>query len=247
MKSANSYRKVAVNMTFMQLSWAVWFMSIVLVAYIVIPLFLVEMNTSNKLGDLFASIWTGNWDDMESNTGTRSYIDFLSHPAKIFMLVCGILSVANFLSFFVKQGITRKHYFYGSVVASFVVSVVIALFAGVVHLIELTVFTNDLNFGSTWLFATVMYMMQIVTYYGAGLLIGAGFYRYNAGGGMLFIVLAISLVFIVEVLWKQGLSGLISVSASWEVLLLCLSTSILLAIALIIVRMMTKRITIKLK
>lgn len=246
MKSANSLRKVAIDMSLLQSSWAVWFLVIVLIVYIVAPFFGIDVVTDNKLGQLFANIVSGQWGDDAVQAEQRGFSTFISHPAKIFMLVCGILSVPSFLTFFVKQGLTRKNYFYGAAIASVAVACFIALAAGIVLLIERAFFTPDLELGSSWLFAILVFAMHIMSYYVAGWLIGAGFYRYGIGG-MLFIVLAIMLLFAVEILWEMGLVELLHVSGFIEGLLLSLITLALLAVMAVVVRVMTKRVRIKLK
>jgi hypothetical protein len=87
----------------------------------------------------------------------------------------------------------------------------------------------------------------------AGWMIGAGFYRYGGGVGMLFIVLAIAFVSITDILWefelKNPLRKLLDLSNLWEfpMFVSFIGTFLVLGITLWIVRVTTRRIFIKMK
>lgn len=246
MKSANSFRKIGMDLTLAQLSWAVWFGAFALAAYIVFPLIGINIESNNKLGQLFSNVLSGSWDKESFNIDNSGFIAFIANPSKIFMLVCGILSVPSFLTFFVKQGLTRKDYFYGAAVSSVAVAFVLAIVSGVVFLIEQLIFAPELQLDYAWPIAIVVYGLNILAYYAAGWLIGAGFYRFSFGG-LLFILLAILLAIAVEVMWEMPLSDTLKLAQVWSGLVSILATVVLIGASFTVVRIMTKRIRIKLK
>jgi hypothetical protein len=235
MKSKNSIPKVATDMSWLQLSWSTWFISFVFIAYIV-------------LGKII-----GN-----SEVSQESFLTFAYSPSKVYMLVIGIVSVSSFLTFYVKQGITRKDYFFGAAISSVIVSLILMIIAGIGTSIE-QLFIPTLEIVSfvgteaSWLLTVVVFSLNILVYYIAGWLIGAGFYRFGGIGGMLYIILAVVAVSTSDILWefelKNPLKKLLHFNNQWGFPLSVsfIGTFLLLAIVLWIIRFTTKRVRIKMK
>ncbi|MFT8321833.1 MAG: hypothetical protein ABF649_13080 [Bacillus sp. (in: firmicutes)] len=234
MKTKNNISKIATDMSWLQLTWSAWFLSIVFVLYIALRMIGGDTTITHK-----------------------SFLTFSYQPAKIYMLVIGIISVSGFLTFYVKQGVSRKDYFFGGSISAIIVSLMIMIIAGIVALVE-NFFVPAIETGSflgpeaSWVLIIAVYSLNILVYYVAGWLIGAGFYRFGAAG-ILYIIQAIILVVISDIFWqfelKNPLKKLITIHSQWEFSfsLSVIGTFVLLSIALWIIRSTTKRVRIKLK
>ncbi|MGG6311390.1 hypothetical protein [Paenibacillus macerans] len=219
---------IARDMSWLQLIWSAWFISFVILFYA-----LIEIDAQN-------------------------FLPFAYQPSKVFMLVIGILSVSGFLTFFVKQGVTRKAYFYGSSLAAAAVALVLMGFVGVLGSLQQLLFPvaqtrNFLGENFSWPLTVLVYSLNILVYYVAGYLIGAGFYRFGKIGGMLYIVLALAVILISDVMWEFELKetiqrvvylGDILDFPVWGSLT---GTLLLVGVTLWIIRATTKRVRIKLK
>jgi hypothetical protein len=239
MKDRNNILKVATDMSIMHLKWATWGLSLTLIAYIILSKIdgTIVMN-GQKINE-------------------QIFLTFALQPAKTGLFIIGIISVSSFLSFYVKQGVTRKDYFYGHAISSIIVPFVLMVFAGIISFFEqLLIPTKEIDSflgpDSSWLLVVSVYSLSILVYYLAGSLIGAGFFKYGAGG-LLYIVFAIILVSVVDMLWDYKLENLFfdtySVSNPMELPLFLsyIGTIGLLAITLWIIRITTKRVSIKIK
>lgn len=239
-------RKVSFDMSLIQLGWAVWFMGIALLVYIVLPLFGVQFGNNGQLSELVERVITGNWNKEVILVHHYGYIGFLTHPARIFMLVVGIISVSGFMKFYVKMGITRKTYFYGALISSVVVSLTISLSAALVYLVESFWFGSELGFAGSWFAAAVVHWFRIFSFFVLGWMIGAGFYR-SGVHGMLYIVLAVVLGFFIEALTTGTLITTVKLPEWLENILIFGGMLLLQAAAIGIVRLTTRNLRIRLK
>lgn len=103
MKHNTIYSKVAVDMFLKQSLWAFGFLGVLLLVHI---------------GKIIASLFT----DFEIS----SYFNQVFIAANIFMFVVGILCI-NFLPHFAQNGVTRKDYFKGSLLAALGLSVALPI------------------------------------------------------------------------------------------------------------------------
>ncbi|WP_178022282.1 hypothetical protein [uncultured Paenibacillus sp.] len=217
--------RVAADMSWLQLTWSAWFISFVILAYA-----LIEINAQN-------------------------FITFAFQPSKVFMLVIGIISVSGFLSFFARFGVTRKAYFYGSSLAAATVALVLMGGVGVIGslqhwLIPAPEKVSFLGENASWLLTMIVYVLNALMYYLAGYVIGVGFYRFGKLGGMLYIVLALGVLFASEAMWDLELKDLLNRVVYighlpvWGSLL---GTLLLAALALGIIWATMKRARIKIK
>jgi hypothetical protein len=178
------------------------------------------------------------------------FLDFNYQPSRIFMLVVGIISVSGFLTSFVKQGVTRRDYFYGAAISSAALTLVLLIFAIIATGAEL-LFIPEAEKASiaprygSWFFTTVVYCINILVYHSAGWLIGSGFYR-SYIGGFLSIVAAVLLIGASEILWSSDFETPSSLfeMPQW---LSVVSTLLIYGLALWAVRLTTRRMRIKLK
>ncbi|KIL51655.1 hypothetical protein KP77_11670 [Jeotgalibacillus alimentarius] len=191
-QSSRKDLKIAFNMTFMQLGWSTWMIGIVLLLFISLQVF---VDFKILLNDEEAAF--------------QGFIHFIENPYKIFMLVVGILSVPKFLSWFVKTGITRKDYFKGNVIAALALSAIFmmiaVIIAGIEQLVSPVSFVTYLGEGASWFLIFLVYTLNLFVYYLAGWLIGAGYYRYSGWGLVLYIPGALTLIFMMDLLWSGEL------------------------------------------
>ncbi|MBM7553778.1 hypothetical protein [Thalassobacillus pellis] len=241
MKMFNSYKKVAVDLSWVQLVWTAWFLAIVFLIYFLFRFIGGEVTINSQ------------------NLDTHSFLTFAYHPSKIFMLVIGIISVSGFLTFFAKQGVTRKNYFYGAAISSCVVSIIIMVAAVLITAIEQFINPADatvlfLGPESTMLSSVLTFTLNIQVYFMAGWIIGAGFYRLGGFGGILYIVLAIIFIAVSDdILWesemKTPVKMLLNIDVMWKPPLAfsTIGSVVLISAMLVIVRFTTKRVRIKMK
>jgi hypothetical protein len=227
--------KVAADMTVLQLIWSAWFMSFVFIAYMILQRF-VNNEAVNE----------------------QSFLTFSYGPSKIYMLVIGIISVHAFLTFFVKNGITRRDYFKGAAVSSILVSLVLMFTAGIItaieQMIDPAIKTVSFVGPNASIFLTILvFSVNILVYYAAGWLIGAGFYRFGGIGGMLYIVAAIVIISVSDFLWeselREPLRFLLDISnqQGFSPVTSFILTALLLTVTLWIIQGTTKRVRINLK
>lgn len=238
LKRNSTTTKVATDLFAIQMNWALWFVGIVFIVYLVLPIFITDVESLNL-----------------------AFPAFIFQSTKIFMLVIGILSCFSFLAYFVGNGITRKEYYIGSAVSAFGIAAGILIIATVLQGVLLLVGTftaytpntghgMDWNVSSVWLIPMVIYIMSTLAFYVSGWLISIGFYRYGGFGGFLAIIGAIIYVSLSDLGSGGGhsiqLFGFIrfttpELGLPYAIML----TTVLLVAGLYLLRQLTKRVPIK--
>lgn len=233
MKTNNRMLKVAIDMTWVQLMWSAVFMFIVFVVYV----------GMHAMG--------GNVEFSRQAFHEFTFLSFVFNPARIFLLIVGISSVSGFLTFFVRHGITRKDYFYGAVLSTILITLLIHGISGMVSAVEHGLF-NPLEVESEMpIIATVLInTLQTLVYFGAGWMIGAGFYRFGSDGRLLYVLLAAAFVLITILLWETRLSSRIPLIQEWFPSGIPYAVSIgvtgaLFLLSCVVVRLTTRRVRIK--
>lgn len=232
--------KVTRDLFLTQMKWAVWFVGIVFLVYLIVPLFVTDVDAFNL-----------------------NFLAFIFQSTKIFMLIIGILSCYAFLGYFVGNGITRKDYFIGSCTAAFGIAVGIMVLAsilqGALHLVGMfTDYTPNTAHGdairveSAWVIPFVVYTLSVAVYYVAGWLISIGFYRYGVFGGTVAIIAAVIFGAALDLSWEGERSlqlfGFIRISSPELPLPLAMVTTVLLlGFGLWVLRRLTKRVPVKIK
>lgn len=232
---AKPFRKVTTDMSRVLISWAAWFVAIVIALYFVTTYIMGgDVKANNQLNELVMRILDRQWGAESVQSDIQGFVSFIFHPSKIFMLVIGISNL-SFLTFFVKQGVTRKDYFIGAILSSIVVSLTITVVSIIAFVVEGAFIANvSLQYEGMWGLLLILHILNLLIYFTIGWLIGAGFYRYG-GGGILFILLAVSVAFVFEALWTMQMA------------LATLGTLVLLVVLWYVLRQLTKRVRVKLK
>jgi hypothetical protein len=229
-----TYRKVAADMTLVQLQWAVWFFVITGLVYFVL----------HMLGG------TGKIFDQDLNE--MNFLGYMLQPSKIFMLVLGIISVSGFLPFYVRHGVTRKSYFIGGAISAIVLSLLLMLAASLTALLEAFFAATSLT--GPWTIEAATFSLNLLFYFAAGWMISAGFYR-DALAGIFFIALAVALGIINDMFHTLNggmglgrlLQHLIPIDMEVPLAVSFLGTILLIVFMMGTVRYLTKRIRVKLK
>lgn len=114
MKTIHS--KVALDLYTVQFSWALKFLGFFIFLQIARPLVamipFINMNNKVNIGNYFDTVFTFS---------------------NIFMLVIGIIVASSFLSYFVRNGVTRKDFFKGAAIASIGLSISIPIVASLFY------------------------------------------------------------------------------------------------------------------
>ncbi len=118
MKQPAIFPKVAKEMFSVQMSWTVWFLGIVFAVNIIKIISAINQNT--EVDNLYNAVFVA---------GT------------IYMLIIGIISI-SFLRHYVENGVTRKDYFKGTLLAALGLSIIIPLIAYMVSQLQLLLLKN---------------------------------------------------------------------------------------------------------
>lgn len=259
MKQKTIYPKVATDLYWVQLFWALGFLGVLLVIQII---------------KMIISITKG----IEMN----QYFDAVFIAANIFMLVIGIISSYGFLPYYVGNGVTRKDYFKGTAIASVVLSITIPIIASLVSVIQIflvnvvnlsilkdsslgknapvnedgligemiqsIILTPFVDLQSNWLLAIFVFALNIFIYYLVGWLIGSGFYRFGVLFGLICIIIAFIIIYAQDILLRIVLDLPIHDMFAWLQLPIYASgigIFVLIVITLWMIRQLTKRVAIK--
>lgn len=233
--------KVSKAMFIEQLKWSAWFIVIITIVYIGISSVsaFIELNI---IGDL---------------------IQFTVGSSVIYMFVTGIMSGATFLPFFLKRGITRRHYFIGTVISSFGLSITLPLiFIGfsiienfIYQLFNISLVSDSIN-NINWFITAFTYSINIFFSYIIGWLINLGYYRFNWVIELGLIALSLVLLSIHTAVWENSINGIFSnfisfldLNTTFGIIDNIVPTIIsagIIAIILLIIRLITKNVPIKL-
>ncbi len=234
--------KVSFDLFSLQMSWSLWFFGITTVVYFV-------------LGAVAFS---------DSDSLELSFFAFMLQPAKIYLLVLGILSISSFLPFYLQQGVTRRDYFIGTTLSAIGLSITLAAMSGIVTLIlylihrwlslpDFISFTSDIYPDASLMIDFAVFIVTSLAYYVAGWFIGIGFYKYSALLGMSFIALSLLFGALIDLLLKSE-SGIFQylVDFNPDAFSFTLPISLLIIIFVIgmiltVIRRLTRTIPVKIK
>lgn len=239
-KTSSAVTRVSTDMFIQQGSWALGFLFIVLLIYI------------------GAGIGSSIGVNVREGMTEEGFFSLTYRSTKGFMLVIGIISAYGFLSYYVRHGVTRRDFFTGAAVAAVYLSLAFPVVVGLVNWIIGMVTSHDAGstsllqeFDNNWLLTLVSYAVQIFTYYLMGWMIGSGFYRFGWIRGLGWIALALVLIGFMDALWQFELASIweqwLPVTTVFSVTLpvsLAGSVAVIL-ITLILIRLITRRVTIK--
>jgi hypothetical protein len=85
MQNDNS-KKLTRDLYLIQGKWLIWFLAITTLVHVALITFL----------------------SAEQEMREMSYLTFMQHPSNIFMLICGIIIVFAYFSYFILNGLTRR-------------------------------------------------------------------------------------------------------------------------------------------
>ncbi|GAB6091199.1 hypothetical protein [Spirochaeta dissipatitropha] len=180
------------------MTWAMWALGILLVGFLVAIVFIEPLR------------------ELE-----QSAMAMITHPARIFIFICGIVSGMYIIQYYIRQGVTRRSFFIGMAAAGIAVAASIQLIGaglnGIAALIgmvspyqpgsELSVYAGTSHsYPVTMGISTLMLSLQFLM----GWIIGFSFYRYKGIGGFISICSTILVLGAGNLIWDQN--AVISIS-----------------------------------
>ncbi len=239
----NSIKKIALDMYVEQMKWSVWFISILMVIYIGL--------------NIASSLYNFNF--------IENLLAFSTGSTMIYMFVIGIIAGSTFLPQLLKLGVSRTYWFYGTVVSAMLISItlplIFSMFAGIEYLLSLLFnFKIDNSLLNNYSASLLLYSFNAFVSYLFGWLINVGYYKFNWIIGFVFIALSVALNTVYALIWKLSIVTLYSVNinpfdANLEEAVYTnssfftstLKTLGIVLLTLFIIRMLTKKISIKIK
>jgi len=260
MNQRTVFPKVAFDMFVMQMVWSLWFVGILLAIHIV--MIVISVNTGDSLGDfLFYS--HGSAKIYMLVIGIISTYGFLTHYAhhgvtrKDYFKGSAIAAAGVALAIgVIATSLTGLEYvvmemtdIQGTLDRS-LSAVEIGNNSISIELPKAMLESSILVHSNNWIASLFLYVLNILTCYVAGWLIGSGFYRFGWIIGLGFILL--SLIFIVtgDLLWGTELGEPLSDWLPFDSISLpfygsFLGNLFIIAIMLLLIRLATQNATIK--
>ncbi|MGG3283102.1 Tat pathway signal protein [Paenibacillus solani] len=239
-QKSSAVTKVSTELFLKQGSWALGFLAIIMLIY-------VGLGIGINIGV-----------NVREGVVEEDFFTIAYRSTKGFMLVIGIISAYGFLSYYVRNGITRRDFFNGSTLAALYLSLAFPVVMPLIHWIVSMFASQDAGntrllqeFDNSWLLTLASYSVQIFIYYLMGWMIGSGFYRFGWIRGLGWIAIALVLIGFMDALWQFELASIweewVPVTTDFSVTLpvsLAGSLAVIL-IALTLIRLITRRVTIK--
>ena len=231
------YRRVAAAVFYDMFKWSLWFFSILFVIHLV-RVFWLNSDT-NEIEGFFV---------------------FSQYSINIFMLVVGIMTAYAFMGRHIQQGLSRRDSYIGTALAAIGLSLFVTLVPLVINAIqhllaEMVTLPVTLDTASAfeetggWIAAAIALFLNVLTFYLAGWLISIGYYRFGWIAGFGFIALSFVVFGLNDYLWKPTTAD----AMEWlpydpleaNFWLIALGSSILVLLLFSLMRLLTKRVTIK--
>ncbi|WP_067843179.1 hypothetical protein [Amphibacillus sediminis] len=212
------------------MTWTLWYIPIV------------------TIGSIIASRF--DWFGLEF--GNFNFFFVIFRASKAFMVLTSIIIFLYFFNHFIKNGLTRREFFWASTIAAVGVAISITIIASVLEwLLTMLNWTEPMPELSvislpTWAIGLMMTLILLSSYFG-GWLIAVAFYRFKLFG-ILFIPVGQFLLILIEFLWEgeTSLLDLMTINNPSPSLPFALSgTVVLIGLSLWIIRLLTKRVAIK--
>ena len=253
------YPKIAVDVFWIQLFWALGYLGVVFVIHIIKTV--TSIINNDKVSHYFANVHV---------------------TSNIFMLVIGIISTYGFLQYYVENGVTRKDYFKGAALASIGLSVAISVVTSLVSLLEISIFKMmNVNFladksmigveaddfggpikdiignavisvvlppfvslADHWLLAVLVLALNLFCFYLIGWFISASIYRLGGVVGLVSIIISFVIVYLYDFLLRTvlnlpALAMFLDIQVPMVVAAICII--IIIFIMLWMIKQLTKR------
>ena len=135
-------------------------------------------------------------------------------PGQIFMLIIGIVTGIYAISFFIRQGVTRLNFLWGTILAACAIALSLQILGIILHLISLglgQVFSLHFADPSAEIGAlsslgvqTLANILVFLVFFAMGWIIGLSFYRFRLIAGLASILAGLFLMSTISSLWGQG-------------------------------------------
>lgn len=237
MKKKSTISAIIIDMFIKILSWSIWYIAILTILHIVLVIIGARIDIDFITTDLFT----------------------FSYPTiSVSVFVMSIIGNYTFMPFYIKHGVTRKEYFMSNTVVGLGLSVSTTFIFLVLGSIE-KFFIKDIITNTSMkpigiyadknpLIILFVVILSVFLFYLLGWIIHIGYYRFGWIVGFLFIGFVILVSYIFGLFWGEALFNITDnvsvITGSNGVSLL--GTIVLIGCVLIIIRLLTRRITIKL-
>ncbi|MFD1065062.1 hypothetical protein [Oceanobacillus locisalsi] len=191
-------KKIGTFLFMEQAKWTIWFLSFMFVIYIVV-----------------VSLASG------PHSSFVDLANFTNGSSSIYMFVLGILTTSSFFYYYMLQGVTRKNFFFGTLIASVLlaitITVILILLAFILQFISgwagWNIQAPEVDFTSSlsaFFYTLSSFSIVHLIYYLIGWMIGLTFYRSGWLYGLLSIVLSLFILAITGILMEITLFSFFS-------------------------------------
>lgn len=145
----------------------------------------------------------------------QSALAIVTNPAQIFMFVLGIITGVYIIQYYIRQGVTRRTFLYGTVAGGVAVAASIqligVLLTGITILVEtITPYQAgrelipylDMSFG--YLITIGISILILTAHFFMGWVIGFAFYRFRGYGGFPAILAGLLVMGALSIIWGHG-------------------------------------------
>lgn len=165
MDKTNRWRMVAWDLLRVQGRWTIGY---------IIAFFLINIALHLFLGHLVGD--------------TFNFLTLSLQSARVFMLIIGLITATHGTKIFVKIGVTRREYFCGNILSTFLLGLTIILSAVMIHM-GLGTLLPGYDMARFLTMAVLLEgLLQVIHFYLVGWLIAMGFQRFSKFGGIAVIV-----------------------------------------------------------
>lgn len=246
MKSRSKTLRVCKDIYETYLKYTIWFIVAIIIMHLV-------MSVLSFRGQSGAFVFKDEFDQF------NLYMTSFS-ASSVFMIIVGIVTGFIQMPFYMTNGVTRRDYFLGNVMATLGLAFTLAFVFSAGSELEKIIFGHYgyslkeeiliPGLSNNWLLLFVLYAINIFSYSLMGWLINVGFYRYNAIIGIGFIIVAIASLGLHGLIWVNGWFSVFeddfsSIFSTNSIYLSVIGTVGLIAVLLGIIRGLTKKVAIK--
>lgn len=181
MKSKPKWLNVSYDLFRTQAEWTMWYVGVIVLIYLLGGFVFNFVNSENfSMSDMGLSSIRG------------------------FLLIIGIITAAYGTKIFLKVGVTRKTYFLGNLLSTYLLSLAIFIAFTLVHLAMLMVLKSN-EWGTINFQYFIQWMVLSSQFYFMGWTAALAFQRFKVIGGIMVAVLLLGVLILLEALWNAPL------------------------------------------
>lgn len=165
MDKTSRWRMVAWDLLRVQGRWTIGYIT---------AFFLIYMAIHSFLGHLMGD--------------TYNFLTLSLQSTRAYMLIIGLITATHGAKIFVKIGVTRREYFFGNILSTFVLGITIILATVLIH-IGLGALLPGYDMARFFTMSVLIEgLLQVIHFYLVGWLVAMGFQRFSKVGGIAVVV-----------------------------------------------------------